>query len=227
MRVLIGMECSGRVREAFRALGHDAWSCDYQPADDGSKYHIQGSVFDHEVVNGGWDLGIFHPDCTWATGAGARWMKIEYRKHLLTATVAICRAIMAFPMKKIVVENPIGRLSKLWMKPTQIVHPWWFGQKKLKPTCLWIKGMEKMVPTDLIKPPKVKDMTTQERRMWCEVWLASPGKDRGKRRSVTFQAVADQFAAQFGGITLERWMETAFIPSQGAVPMPRPLATLP
>lgn len=131
-------------------------------------------------------------------------MKIEYRKHLLDATVSICRAIWTFPIPKLVIENPIGRLSKLWMKPTQIVHPWWFGQKKLKPTCLWIRGTQKMVPTNMIKPPKVADMTPEERRIWCEVWLASPGKDRGQNRSRTFQAIADQFAAQFGGMVEER-----------------------
>lgn len=198
MRVLIGMECSGRVREAFRRLGHDAWSCDYQPAEDGSKHHIQDSVFSHEVVNAGWDFALYHPDCTWATGAGARWMSIEWRKHMLDATLAICKALMAMPIKKIAVENPIGRLSTIWKKPTQIVHPWWFGEKKLKPTCLWLKGLKPLKPTEMIRPPKVKDMTPEERRSWCEIWLTSPGKDRGQNRSRTFQSLADAYAQQWG-----------------------------
>lgn len=193
------MECSGRVREEFRKLGHDAWSCDIQDAEDGSPHHIKGSVFDHEVVNGGWDFGLFHPECTWATGAGARWMSIEYRQHLLDMTIAQCKAIMAFPIKGIVIENPIGRLSTRWRKPTQIVHPWWFGQRKLKPTCLWIKGMPKLVPTNLIRPPRVADMTTEERKEWCEVWLASPGKNRSQNRSRTFEALATAYGLQWGG----------------------------
>lgn len=199
MKVIIGMECSGRVREAFRRLGHDAWSCDILPAEDGSKHHIQGSVFDHETVNAGWDLGIYHPECTFVASSGARWMAVPWRHELQAKTVAEFKAIWAFPIKRICIENPDGVVARLWQRWTQRVHPWWFGQRKLKPTCIWTRGLPKMVATNLIKPPAVKDMTPEERKEWCEVHLASPGKDRGQNRARTFQAIADAFAAQFGG----------------------------
>jgi hypothetical protein len=196
---IIGMECSGRLREALRRLGHDVWSCDYKAADDGSPYHIQGSVFDHDVVNAGWDFGFFHPDCTWVAGSGARHMTVPYRMCLAEMTIWICKAIWSFPIPRVGVESSVGILSRRWMKSTQTIHPWWFGQKKLKPTSIWLRGFDKLVPTNLIRPPKVKDMTKEERKEWCEIHLDSPGrkngKSRGDRRSVLFQGIADGLAA--------------------------------
>lgn len=193
MRIIIGMECSGRIRRHFRDLGHDAWSCDYLPAEDGSPFHIQGSVFDHDTVNAGWDMGIFHPECTFSASSGARWMSIPWRNELQARTLAEFRSIMAMPIPGIAIENPPGRMSSLFRKPDQTVHPWWWGQRKLKPTCLWLKGLPKLVATDLIHPPRVKDMTPAERREWCEVHLASPGKNRGADRARTFDGIVRGF----------------------------------
>lgn len=193
MKIIIGMECSGRVREAFRALGHDAWSCDFLPPEDGSPYHIQGSVFDHDIVNAGWDMGIFHPECTFAAGSGARWMSIPWRLELQQKTLAEFRSIMAMPIPRIAIENPPGRMSTLFRKPDQTIHPWWFGQRKLKPTSLWLKNLPLIVKTREIRPPRVVDMTPEERREWCEVHLASPGKNRGADRARTFHGIVDGF----------------------------------
>lgn len=184
MRVLVGCEYSGRVRQAFRLLGHDAVSCDLLPADDDSPHHYQGDVF--EILGDGWDLGIFHPPCTRLTVAGARWFKgreteqaeaIEFVERLWSADIA-----------KIAIENPIGVLStrsKLG-RPTQIVQPWMFGHGETKATCLWLKGLPALRPTDVVsgREPRIHHMP--------------PSPDRWKLRSLTYSGIAAAMADQWG-----------------------------
>lgn len=197
MKVLIAMEESGTIRDAFRARGHDAWSCDIQPSRKPGP-HIQGSVFDHAVVHGGWDLMIAHPECTFVARSATRWMKLEWRAHMIDMTVAQCKSLMAFPIEQIAIENPIGVLTKRWREWTQIVQPWQFGHRTIKPTCLWLKNLPKLYPTHVIAPPRPQDMTVDDRREWFAVHYAAPGENRARDRSATFTGIAEAMAAQWG-----------------------------
>ena len=193
MRLLVACEYSGRVREAFRRRGHDAWSCDLLPAEDGSPYHVQGSVLDHALIGQGWDGLIAFPDCTYLTVSGARWMSIPWRQAAQRWALAFVEALWALPIKRKCIENPIGRLSTLWRKPTQIVQPWQFwrldepGKGEVKATCFWLDGFPKLVPT-----------TPHETGRVPAVWLASPSPDRWKERSRTQPGIADAMGAQWG-----------------------------
>lgn len=150
MKVLIGCEFSGAVRETFRALGHDAWSCDILPAEDGSPYHIQGDVL--AQLHGGWDLGIFHPPCTRLTVAGARWFK--GREQEQADAIAFVEALWRSGIQRIAIENPIGVLStrSTLGKPSQIIQPWQFGHGETKATCLWLKNLPRRPETAQDRP---------------------------------------------------------------------------
>lgn len=151
MRVLIGCEFSGVVREAFRRRGHDAWSCDLLPADDGSPYHIQGDVLD--VIGDGWDLGIFHPPCTYLCSSGLHWNKrVEGRDAETENAVEFVRNLLNASIPRIALENPIGCLSSRIRKPDQIVQPWQFGDDASKQTCLWLKGLPLLKSTNIVPP---------------------------------------------------------------------------
>lgn len=186
MRVLIACEFSGVVRQAFRDRGHDAWSCDYLPAEDASPFHIQGNVLSHEIVKQHWDLMIAHPDCTYLTVAGAKHMSIEWREEAQLSALHFVKALWKFPIKRIVIENPVGRLSSLWRGPDQIIQPFHFGDPFRKATCLWLKNLDPLVHTN--------DLGTGEQACWKE----PPGPDRWKRRARTYPGIADAFADQYG-----------------------------
>lgn len=200
MRVLIGCEFSGRVREAFRARGHDAWSCDLQPAEDGSPYHVQDDVL--RVLDRRWNLFIVHPDCTYLTVSGNRWFKDnperEEKQRQARAFVGELydRAVhrLKIPMA---LENPVGRLSTLWRRPDQIIQPWMFGEPKMKATCLWLAGLRHLTPTHVAGPPP-KNMTLEERKAWGECHHEPPGPNRKNNRSRTYLGIADAMAAQWG-----------------------------
>lgn len=184
MRVLVGCEFSGVVREAFRTLGHDAWSCDLLPSDDQSRYHLQGDVRDF-FDEMDWHLGIFFPPCTHLAVSGARWWKDKPVSDLRAAERFFLELVHA-PIHKIAVENPIGRMSTVWRKPDQIIQPWQFGHGETKATCLWLKGLPKLVPTRIVKGRKPR------------VHFASPGPDRWKVRSTTYSGIARAMAHQWG-----------------------------
>ena len=194
MRIVVLMECSGRIREALRRRGHDAWSCDLQAAEDGSPFHIQDNVFSHDVVNGGWEGMIAHPDCTFLTVAGARWQSIEWRREAMQMALYTVRALWAMPIPVKAIENPIGRLSTLWRKPTQVVQPHWFGDPAFKATCWWLDGLPKLVPTNRLRVPA---KGTDEWKAWNAVHYESPGRDRKKNRSRTFPGMAEAVASQW------------------------------
>lgn len=185
MRVLIGCEFSGVVREAFRAKGHDAWSCDILPSEQPSKYHLQSDVL--EEMNGAWDVMIAFPPCTHLAVSGARWFhakQVEQRKAIyFFKELALCQHI-----ERIAVENPIGIMSTLYRKPDQIFQPWEHGHGETKATCLWLKNLPKLVPTNIVEGRKPR------------VHHESPGPDRWKNRSRTLQGVADAMAEQWGGL---------------------------
>ncbi len=182
MRVLVGCEFSGIVREAFRKKGHDAWSCDILPAEDNSKFHIQNDV--RKVLYENWDLGIFFIPCTHICISGARYFtqKIWQQESALD----FCARIMLAPIKKIAIENPIGVISTKIRKPDQIIQPYQFGHGETKATCLWLKNLPKLKPTNEVKG--------REQR----IFNMPPSKERSKERSRTYQGIADAMADQWG-----------------------------
>ena len=199
MRILIACEYSGKVREAFRALGHDAWSCDLLPADDDSPHHIQGDVL--EVIGQGWDMMIGHPPCTFLSNSGvchlhtdpSRWAKLD-------AGAAFFKALMDADIPRIAIENPIPHKYAVerigGVKYTQIVQPWMFGHAERKATCLWLKGLPKLTETDNVK----EEMLALPRNKQHRLHYLPPSADRWKIRSETFQGIADAMAAQWGEV---------------------------
>jgi len=182
MRVLVACEYSGKVREAFRKLGHDAWSCDLLPADDDSPYHYQCDV--RELLDKGWDLMIAHPPCTHLAVSGARWFKDKQMEQ--AEALGFVNQLLAAPIPKIALENPISIISSHVRKPDQIIQPWMFGHGETKATCLWLKGIPKLTPTNIVDGREGR------------VWKLPPSKDRWKLRSETYQGIADAMASQWG-----------------------------
>lgn len=161
MKVLFACESSGRGRRAFRALGHDAWSCDLLPADDGSPHHYQCDV--REVLSMPWDILVAHPPCTYVSGSGWHWVargrleadgrpRIEHVKEAVDFARMFIEGPEVEHIKGRAVENPVGRLSTLIRKPDQIIHPHQFGDDASKATCLWLHGLPKLAPTKHVEP---------------------------------------------------------------------------
>ena len=185
MRVLVACEFSGVVREAFRYLGHDAWSCDLLPAEDGSEFHIQYDVRDF-VMGRGWDLMIAHPPCTHLAVSGARWFKDK--KVEQEQALRFVQILMDAPIDQIAIENPISIISSRIRKPDQIIQPWQFGHGETKATCLWLKNLPKLIPTNIVEGREAK------------IHRMPPGPDRWKERSRTYKGIAQAMAEQWGGI---------------------------
>jgi len=185
VRVLIACEFSGIVRQAFRARGHAAWSCDLLPAEDGSQFHIQLDALDcFEALE--WDLMIAHPPCTHLAVSGARWFKDKRAEQV--KALAFVQALMDAPIPRICVENPISIISSRIRKPDQIIQPWQFGHGETKATCLWLKNLPALRPTNIVEGRRPR------------VHHASPGPDRWKERSRTLQGIADAMAEQWGAL---------------------------
>jgi hypothetical protein len=188
MNVLIACEFSGIVRDAFIAKGHEAWSCDLLPTEKPGK-HIQDNVLNHLDDHWGtntsdWDLMIAHPPCTHLAVSGARWFKDK--QHEQKYAIDFFMKLVNAPIPKICVENPVSIMSTVYRKPDQIIQPWWFGHGETKATCLWLKGLPKLVPTTIVEGRQPR------------VHYESPGKNRWKNRSRTMQGIADAMAAQWG-----------------------------
>jgi site-specific DNA-cytosine methylase len=181
MRVLIACEFSGVVRRAFRERGHDAWSCDLLPAED-RDHHFQRDVL--SILDYGWDLMIAHPPCTHLAVSGARWFK-EKRQEQAEA-LEFVRRLMAAPIPRIAIENPISIISSRIRKPDQIIQPWQFGHGETKATCLWLKNLPKLTPTNIVEGREAR------------VHRMPPGPDRWKERSRTFEGIAAAMADQWG-----------------------------
>lgn len=182
MRVLVGCEYSGRVRQAFRNAGHDVWSCDLLESEDGSKFHIQGDVL--PLLSDGWDLAIFHPPCTHLAVSGARWWKDKADEQ--KEALAFVRALMAAPIHRIAIENPVSKISSAIRKPDQIIHPWQFGHGETKATCLWLKGLPLLVPTNVVDGRE------------ANIHRMPQSAYRWKNRSRTYPGIASAMAAQWG-----------------------------
>lgn len=209
MRVLVGCEFSGRVRDEFLALGHDAWSCDLLPTTIPGP-HIQADVRD--VLGEGWDLGIFHPPCTYSCNSGVRWLYggkgsvvDPARWQQMEEGAAFFRELIDDPrIAKSVGENPImHRYAQgvVGRPHDQLVQPWQFGHQEMKATCFWLRGVPPLLPTAVVGPPPTDPV---ERRKWAKVHQASPGPDRWAMRSLTYTGIARAMAEQWGGLVTER-----------------------
>jgi site-specific DNA-cytosine methylase len=181
--VLVACEFSGVVRDAFIRKGHEAWSCNLLPGEgDYQGAHIQADV--RWALRQNWDLMIAHPPCTHLSVSGARWFKDKLPEQ--TAALAFVQELMDANIDKICVENPVSIISTRIRKPDQIIQPFNFGDPFRKTTCLWLKGLPKLIHTS--------DMTTGEQACWKE----PPSPDRWKKRSKTYQGIANAMAEQWG-----------------------------
>lgn len=178
MKVLVGCEFSGIVRDAFIAAGHEAMSCDLLPTESPGP-HYEGDIFD--IIDDEWDLAIFHPPCTHLAVSGARWFKDKQEEQ--AEALEFVKALLAAPIPRIALENPISIISSRIRKPDQIVQPWMFGHGETKSTCLWLKGLPKLIPTNIVEGREAR------------VHRASPGPDRWKERSRTLPGIAAAMAA--------------------------------
>lgn len=198
MRVLVACESSGVVREAFRRLGHDAWSCDLLPADDGSEYHYQGDVFD--IVDRGWDLMIAHPPCTYLAVSGMHWTKRGLRDPQLTEdALKFVKDLMDtdIHIPHIAIENPVGVISSRIKKPSQYIQPWMFGHDASKKTGLWLYNLPPLEPTFIVEPRIVDGKKRWSNQTDSGQNRLPPSEDRWKLRSRTYEGVADAMALQW------------------------------
>ncbi len=191
MRCLIACEFSGIVRRAFRAKGHDAWSCDLLPAEDDSENHLKCDVMD--LMGEHWDLMIAFPPCTHLCVSGARWFAGKQNEQL--AAIGFFTILANARMHRICIENPIGIMSSVWRKPDQIIQPWHFGHGETKATCLWLKNLPPLQPTHLEGDLFCTEAPVER---VARVHLEPPGPDRWKNRSRTFEGVAKAMANQWG-----------------------------
>jgi len=180
MKVLVACEFSGVVRDAFAAKGHDAWSCDLLPSDRPGN-HLQCDVL--TILNRGWDLIIAHPPCTHLCASGARWWAHKVKEQ--GADIEFVLNLWWCPIPKIAIENPIGILSTAWQKPDQIIQPWQFGHGEKKSTCLWLKNLEPLVPTNVVAGRSNR------------IHMMADTKARWRKRSITYEGIAQAMAEQW------------------------------
>lgn len=197
-KILIGFESSGKIRDAFTRLGHDAHSCDLLPSQSpGNHYQaniweVLATTFNH------WDLFIGHPVCTYVYGSGIHWNKrTPGRAEKTLQAVEDFKKLLSFPIPKMVLENPIGVLSTLICKPTQIIQPYQFGEDASKATCLWIRGLPKLNGTNYYPPRMVGDKKRWSNQTDSGQNRLGPSDDRWKERSKTYQGIADAMANQW------------------------------
>lgn len=192
-------EYSGQVRRAFRYRGHDAWSCDLLPAEDGSPFHYQRDVL--PLLTRGWDLLIAHPPCTYLCSSGLHWnTRVQGRQELTEKALDFVVALLSAPVHRIALENPIGCISTRVRKYDQLVQPYEYGHDASKATCLWLKNLPKLVPTCVVAPRIV-----QGKRRWGNQTDSGqnrlgPSGDRWKLRSTTYFGIAEAMAEQWGSL---------------------------
>jgi len=184
VKILVACEYSGRVRDSFRARGHDAISCDLLPSEAPGP-HYQGDVRDL-LVDQKFDLMICHPPCTHLAVSGARHFARKVASGEQQEALAFVQMLLDAPVPRIALENPVSIISSRIRKPDQIIQPWMFGHGETKATCLWLKGLPNLTPTNIVDGREAK------------VHRMPPGPNRWKDRSRTYQGVADAMAAQWG-----------------------------
>lgn len=198
MRVLIACEFSGTVRDAFLKLGHDAMSCDLEPTDVPGP-HYQGDVFD--IINDGWDLMIAHPPCTHLAVSGARHFAKKIADGRQQQGIDFFMKLANSDIPRYAIENPVGIMSSKWRKPDQIIQPWHYGHKATKATCLWLKGLPLLKPTNIVEKGEFVVFPSGKRmsKWYADSAKHSP-KEREKIRNKTFQGIADAMAQQWGNL---------------------------
>lgn len=194
MKVLVGCEFSGVVRQAFRDRGHNAFSNDLLPAEDGSAFHIQGDVFD-AVQMDEWDLAIFHPPCTYLCSSGLHWNKrVPGRAELTEEALLFVEKLLAVDVPRIALENPIGCISSRIRKPDQIIQPWQFGHPESKATCLWLKNLPTLISTNILSIPDTGRWSNQTPSGQNKL---GPSANRWAERSRTYNSIAAAMAVQW------------------------------
>jgi site-specific DNA-cytosine methylase len=181
-RVLVACEYSGAVRDAFAKLGWDAWSCDLLPTDKPGQ-HYQGDVRD--ILSEGWDIMVAHPPCTHLAVSGARWFPAKRASGEQQAALDFVRLLLDAPIPHIALENPVSIISSEIRKPDQVIQPWQFGHGETKATCIWLKNLPRLTPTNIVEG--------REQR----IWKLPPSADRWKERSRTFSGIAEAMANQW------------------------------
>ena len=192
MKVLVACEYSGTVRDAFRASRHDAVSCDLLPTDVPGP-HYQGDVAD--IIGDGWDMMIAHPPCTYLCSSGLHWNKRRPERAQQTEdALRFVRFLLDAPIPRIALENPIGCISTKIRKPDQVIHPWQHGHPESKATCLWLKGLPRLTPTNLLPLPKSGRWNNQTASGQNKL---GPSEDRWKIRSKTYTGIAEAMVRQW------------------------------
>lgn len=198
MKVLVACEYSGRVRDAFAALGHDAWSCDLLPSETEGNHFIGDAL--HVMKVEPWDLMIAHPPCTYLTNAGVCHLhKDKSRWDKMRDGAEFFKALLDAPIPRITVENPIIHkyaVEIIGRRQDQVIQPWMFGHSEQKATCLWLKGLPLLVPTNNVKEDMMKLPANQRQRLH----YLPPSPDRWKERSRTFIGIAEAMAQQWGAV---------------------------
>lgn len=194
LKVLVACEYSGRVRDAFAKLGHFAMSCDLLPS-DAPGMHYQGDVTD--ILDQGWDIMIAHPPCTHLAVSGAKHFAAKRESGVQQEALEFVRLLLNAPIPKIALENPVSIISSEIRKPDQIIQPYMFGHEATKTTCLWLKGLPALTPTNMVN--KGERHVTKSGKSLPKWYNLPPGPDRWKVRSATFQGIADAMAVQWGG----------------------------
>lgn len=193
MKVLVACEFSGVVRDSFLARGHNAWSCDLLPSDSPGPHYV-GDVAD--ILDDGWDLMVAHPPCTYLCSSGLHWNKRRPERAAMTdAALSFVRLLLNAPIQRIALENPIGCISTAIRKPSQIIQPWQFGHPESKSTCLWLKGLPLLQPTNILPLPARGRWENQTDSGQNKL---PPSHDRWKLRSVTYRGIAEAMASQWG-----------------------------
>ena len=192
MRILVACEYSGIVRDAFIRGGHTAMSCDLLPT-DASGPHYQGDVLD--IITDGWDMMIAHPPCTYLSVSGMHWTTRGLRDPKLTeGALTFVRRLLDAPIDRIALENPVSIISTRIRKPDQIIQPWWFGHDASKKTCLWLKNLPLLQPTDKLpgdnKTRRANQTPSGQNKL-------GPSADRWKLRSATYQGIANAMVTQW------------------------------
>ena len=196
MKVLVACEYSGAVRDAFIAKGHEALSCDLLPTDSPGP-HYQGDVLD--IINEGWDLMVAHPPCTYLSVSGMHWTTRGLRDPQLTEdALEFVRLLLNAPIPRIALENPVSVISSRIRKPDQIVTPYMFGHDASKKTCLWLKGLPLLVPTQMVEPRVIDGKKRWGNQTDSGQNKLAPSADRWKIRSETYKGIAEAMASQWG-----------------------------
>lgn len=203
MRVLIACEESQSVCKEFRRLGHEAYSCDILPCSGGHpEWHLQQDIV--PLLKEDWDMIIAFPPCTHLAVSGAAWFKEKIADGRQQQGIDFFMLFANCKCPKVAIENPIGIMSTKWRKPNQIIHPWMFGNKASKATCLWLKELPELVPTDIVEKEEYNIHNGKKYNKWLDDTWGLPPEERSKARSKTFPGIAKAMAEQWGNPSVEQ-----------------------